>query len=612
MQTSSINFQGKKRIKVALAGNPNTGKTTIFNSLTGGREHVGNYPGVTVEKVQAVMSHAEMDITLVDLPGTYSITAYSLDELIARTFLIDEKPDLIVNVIDASNLQRNLYLSVQLMELRIPMVLVFNRSDIAEARGYTIDTNILSALFKAPIVKTVAHKNIGINELRDAIVNYCSVDNPVPPARIRYKREIEVELAHVEDLISKDALLTGGLEPRWFAVKLIESDSEIKERIRKNASNPEQIFAAADAAIQRISQHFSDSPKIVIADNRYGFISGACHEAIQNSVEIRHNTADRIDAIVTDRLFGIPIFLGLMYVVFKLAFTVGEIPMNWIEKGIEQLGILLSNAWPGNWSLDILSLLVDGVFAGVGGVLVFLPMIILLFLSIAALEDSGYMARAAFIVDRFMHKIGLHGRSFVPMLIGFGCTVPAILATRALPSRRARMTTILVLPLFSCGARLPIYSLFISAFFPATWRTPMLMFIYLIGIALAALLARILTATVFKGEPDAFVMELPPYRIPTFRGLWSDTWERAWLFVRKAGTIILAISVALWFLTTYPKLHETDVSGLSNKEIAAARLSHSIAGRIGHALDPVMRHAGFDWKASTALIGAFAAKEVFV
>lgn len=600
-----------KTLKVALAGNPNTGKTTIFNALTGSHQHIANYPGVTVSKIEGTLEHNGVQIDLVDLPGSYSLTAYSIDELVARNFIIHEKPDLIVNVVDSSNLERNLYLSVQFMEMDIPLLLVFNRSDIAKARGYTIDTEILASLLSTTIVKTVAHKGEGLDELKDAILHVGLATAGHRPAKIHYAREIEDEIGRIVPMIDAVPALAKAFDPRWLTVKLLENDSDIKERAEELSGNDDVVSAALDAAL-RIKQHFGDSAEVVIADNRYGFISGACQEAVQNSIEVRHDMSDRIDAIVTNRLFGIPIFLGLMYSVFKLTFTVGEIPMQWIEKGVALLGHAVTAIWPQAWGETVLSILVDGVIAGVGSVLVFLPMIMILFLAIAVLEDSGYMARAAFIVDRAMHKIGLHGRSFIPMLIGFGCTVPAILATRTLESRRDRLTTMMVLPLFSCGARLPIYTLFIPAFFPPHLRTPVLMSLYVIGVIMAALLARLLRATILKGDTTPLVMELPPYRIPTVRGLCIDTWQRSWMFVRKAGTIILAISVLLWFLTSYPKLDNSQLENLSEGEVAAAQLSHSVAGRIGHAIEPVMRVAGFDWKASTAMIGAFAAKEVFV
>ncbi len=604
--------RGEKPIIVALAGNPNSGKTTLFNALTGTRQHVGNYPGVTVEKKEGRFRHGGRQVQVIDLPGTYSLTAYTLEEVIARNVVIHERPDLVVDVVDASNLERNLYLATQFMELGVPLVLAFNMSDVAEARGHAIDTDLLSRLLGVTVVETVGHKGKGLDALKDAIVEEGVAASPRTPARVTYGEEIERELAPIADHLAGNPDLAATFDPRWLAVKLLEGDEEILHHVSDATGEDAFLLGMVEAARRRIERDFGDAPEIFLADRRYGFISGACQEAVRTTVESRHSWSDRIDTVVTNRVLGLPIFLGLMYLVFKVTFTVGEPPMGWIETGVGWLGEAVSGFWPAGSESALESLLVDGVIGGVGGVLVFLPNILLLFLAVAILEDSGYMARAAFVMDRLMHKIGLHGKSFIPMLIGFGCTVPAILATRTLESRRDRLTTMLVLPLMSCGARLPIYMLFIPAFFTAAWRTPVLWGLYLVGIALAVVLAKVLRATLFKGDAAPFVMELPPYRMPTVRGTLVHMWERGWMFLRKAGTVIVAISILLWVLTSYPKPPEAHLAGLADEEQAQAALSYSVAGRIGHTLEPVMRPVGFDWKTSTALVGAFAAKEVFV
>jgi len=598
-----------RRITVALAGNPNSGKTTIFNNLTGMHQHVGNYPGVTVEKKEGRFHHKGWEITVVDLPGTYSLTAYSIEEVVARDFVVEEHPDVVVDVIDASNLERNLYLATQFMELGVPLVLAFNMSDLAASRGYEVDVEALSALLKADIVPTVGNKGKGMTELKDVIVT-AVFPEPLRPARVTYGSGIERELDMLAPLLRDEPALANRYNARWLAVKLLENDHEVQRRLAALVPDPSGIVAAVDAAAARIEHDFGETPEIVIADQRYGFISGACQETARTTTETRHSTSDKIDSIVTSRALGIPIFLGLMYLVFKLTFTLGDAPMGWMEWFFARLSQAVGSALPENAPLG--SLLVDGVIGGVGGVLVFLPNILLLFLAIAILEDSGYMARAAFIMDRLMHKIGLHGKSFIPMLIGFGCTVPAIMATRTLETRRDRLTTMLVLPLMSCGARLPIYTLFIPAFFPQAWQTPVLWGIYIVGITLAVALAKLLRSTVLKGETAPFVMELPPYRVPTLRGTLMHTWERGWLFLRKAGTIILGISILMWAATSYPKPPQGTPRGLSQAEAARLALSHSVAGRIGRFIEPAMRPVGFDWRTSTALLGAFAAKEVFV
>jgi len=621
----------KRTLTVALVGNPNSGKTTIFNNLTGARQHVGNYPGVTVESKEGVCRHGDTEIKFIDLPGTYSLTAYSADELVARRFIIQEKPDVIVDIVDSSNLERNLYLTVQLMELGAPLVLAFNMSDQAGARGFNIDTEKLSRLLGAPIVNTVGHKGRGMNELLEAVV--ASADAAAGNDgrfTLDYGREIEQEITKITSLLGTNGSFTEEYEPRWLATKLLENDRDIVSII-----DSENIKAQVDKSAERIEKIIGEHPETAIAGSRYGYISGACQESVRSTIEIRHTISDKIDTVVVNRILGIPIFLGLMYLVFQLTFTLGAPFMDWLEQFFGWLAVGVSGWWPEGSESILKSLLVDGVIGGVGGVLVFLPNILLLFLAIAFLEDTGYMARAAFIMDRVMNKIGLHGKSFIPMLIGFGCSIPAIMATRTIENRRDRLTTMLVVPLMSCGARLPIYALIIPAFFPQAFHGPMLWIIYVIGIVLAIVGAKLLRSTLFKGESVPFVMELPPYRMPTLKGVLIHMWERGWLYLKKAGTIILVISIILWAMTAFPGLPEDKaarfdddrtavealdlsdearaerIATIDNEESEAA-LTHSIAGRIGHGLEPILKPMGFDWKIGTALIGAFAAKEVFV
>ncbi len=643
----------KTKIVVALAGNPNSGKTTIFNGLTGARQHVGNYPGVTVERKEGFCRHGDIELQVVDLPGTYSLTAYSVEELVARNFIIDEKPDVVVDILDTSNLERNLYLAVQLMELGVPLVLAFNMSDMAKARGYEFDIEKLSRFFGARIVQTVGNKGTGMKELLDAIIetatdeasntnrkgghpsadalSFTSIREPHQVGPImNYGREIEEEIAKIQSLLQADGSITDKYDARWSAVKLLENDKELRAKV----ASPE-INKQVEKSIAHIEKILGESAETAIAGARYGFIFGACQEAVRSTIEIRHTISDRIDSVVMNRVLGMPIFLGLMYLVFQLTFTLGDPPMGWIEGFFGWLGNVIQSWWPVGSESLLKSLIVDGIIGGVGGVIVFLPNILLLFLSIAILEDSGYMARAAFIMDRLMHKIGLHGKSFIPLLLGFGCTIPAIMATRTLENERDRLTTMLVAPLMSCGARLPIYTLIIPAFFPKAWQAPMLWIIYMIGISLAIISAKLLRSTVFKGESVPFVMELPPYRIPTLKGVLIHMWERGWLFLKKAGTIILGISILLWTVTTFPGLPETSKTHFENERNAVSTsnlsenekaerltaidnaeaeeaLEYSVSGRVGHALEPVFIPLGFDWKLVTPVIGAIAAKEVFV
>jgi ferrous iron transport protein B len=626
----------RKTFTIALAGNPNSGKTTIFNALTGARQHVGNYPGVTVEKKEGIARFQDATFMVVDLPGTYSLTARSIEEIVARNFLIEHKPDAVVDIIDASNLERNLYLAVQLMELGVSLVLALNMSDVARDRGFQINYSKLSELLGVPVVPTVGYKGRGVQELLATVTDVCQRPGAQSPARqVDYGHEVEPHVVQLTAAIAQHESCAD--RARWYAMKLLEGDEETAKRVQtRRPDGCEEIFKRAVQLRQHIEHISGADIGTVLADGRYGFIAGACTEAVSRTAEVRVSRSERIDRVVLSRWLGLPIFAVLMYAVFQLTFALGRPLMDGIEAAFERLGGTIASGWPKGSDSLLRSLLVDGIIGGVGGVLVFLPNILLLFLAIAVLEDSGYMARAVFITDRLMHKIGLHGKSFIPMLIGFGCTVPAIMATRTLETRRDRMTTILVLPLMSCGGRLTVYALLIPAFFPQAWQAPMLWTIYIIGIVLAIVLVRLLRATLFKGEAAPFVMELPPYRLPTVRGLLVHTWERGWLFLRKAGTIILGISVLMWAMSVWPKPSaeimerfeqqqaaieaRTDLAPQQKQELlekihraaAEADLEHSVIGRIGKGIAPVLRPLGFDWKVSTAMLGAFAAKEVFV
>ncbi|MGM0599974.1 MAG: ferrous iron transport protein B [Candidatus Rifleibacteriota bacterium] len=641
----------KNDLVIALAGNPNSGKTTIFNELTGSRQHVGNYPGVTVEYKEGFCKNKEKEIKIVDLPGTYSLTAYSSEELVARNFLIEQKPDVVIDVLDSSNLERNLYLAVQLKELNIPLILAFNMSDMAKGKGYEFNLEKLSKFFDAGIVETTGHKSLGMNQLIEAAIQKAengknlvlkmhgkskklqtgeNAVNSNLPFSIKYGKEIDQEIEKIEALIPKDNELSRLQNNHWLALKLLENDADLLDRVKS-----EKLSDQITKSSEYIEEVLGETPEIAIAGARYGFISGACQQAVRSTIEIRHSISDQIDSIATHKVLGLPIFLGLMYLVFHLTFTFGEAPMGWIESFFAWFSSLIQGWWPANSESLVKSLLIDGIIGGVGGVIIFLPNILFLFLAIAILEDSGYMARVAFIMDHFMRKIGLHGKSFIPMLIGFGCSVPAIMATRTLDNRRDRLATMMVVPLMSCGARLPIYALIIPAFFPQAWHAPMMWLIYMIGILLAVVVAKLLRVTILKGESVPFVMELPPYRIPTIKGIFIHMWERGWLYLKKAGTIILAISIVLWALTTFPQISsekkaefqtkaqrvqsldlkevekKQKLQALENQESETA-LRNSFAGKIGLAMEPVLKPMGFDWRIGTALIGAFAAKEVFV
>lgn len=616
-----------KKITIALTGNPNSGKTTVFNNLTGAHQHVGNYPGVTVEKKEGDLKYKDYEINVVDLPGTYSLTAHSIDEIVARDFIIEEKPDVVIDIIDSSNLERNLYLAIQLMELGIPLILAFNMSDLAEKQGLKIDKDKLSELFGVPIVFTIATKKIGMNELLDEAIKLFEGKIKLRRATVGYGREIEKEIKNIEDILTKDKGLVEKYPSRWLAVKLLENDGEVIKKV-KESPYKDEILSQAEKSTTYLQKILGDTPEAIIADRRYGFISGACSEAVEveTSYEVRHTLSDKIDKILLNRVLGLPIFLGLMWLVFKFTFKLSEPLMGWIETGQEWLSSLFAKFLPEGSAIQ--SLVVDGIIGGVGSVLVFVPVIFLLFLAIAFLEDSGYMARAAFIMDKLMHKIGLHGRSFIPMLLGFGCNVPAIMATRTIEDRKDRLVTILVNPFISCGARLPVYTLFIGAFFSERIAGNILFSLYLLGVVVAIIMAKIFRKFLFKGESSPFVMELPPYRLPTIKGLLIHMWERGSVYLKKAGTIIFAGCVLVWFLSNFPwnpqyskdydslieqaQGNEELITQLENEK-AFEKLEKSYAGRLGKAIAPIFKPLGFDdWKVSVGLVGGFIAKEIVV
>ncbi len=625
----------KKEITIALSGNPNSGKTTIFNSLTGMRQHVGNYPGVTVEKKTGVVEYKGYRINVVDLPGTYSLTAYSQEEIVTRNFIVNEKPDVVVDIVDSSNLERNLYLAVQLIELDAPLILAFNMSDIAKKIGKEIDIEMLSRLLGLPIVETVGSKGIGKEKILEAVIDLVNSVKE-KKAEVKYGEEIENEIFNIISILEREEIPTFNFSLRWIAVKLLEQDEEIINLIKKEAEQKyQEVKKTVDNSINHIKSIVRDTPEVIIADARYGFIKGALLESYKEIEPEKLDKTERIDRILTNRIFGIPIFLFIMWLMFQMVFSLGKYPVGWLETGFDKLSGLISNVIQQDL---IRSLLVDGIIGGVGGVITFTPNIILLFFAIAVLEDSGYMARAAFVMDRIMHKIGLHGKSFIPLVIGFGCTVPAYMGSRILENKQDRLVTMHINTFMSCGARLPVYILFAGAFFPAIAGN-VIFSIYLIGVLAAIVMAKVLRATRFRGESEPFVMELPAYRIPTIKGVLIHTWERVWEYIKKAGTVILAISVLMWILFTFPMIgdnysqdyeaeigeieslyqsNEITVDEYNNNiseveaKIAGESIGYSAAGRIGHFLEPVFRPLGFDWKMVVATVSGIAAKEVII
>lgn len=532
-------------LTVALAGNPNCGKTTIFNNITGARQHVGNYAGVTVERREGFRRFQGKDMLLVDLPGTYSLTAHSLDELVARNVIIDEKPDVIVNILDASNLERNLYLAVQLLELERPMVLALNMADVAESMGVKLNENALSSKLGIPVVRTIGTRNEGTDNLLSTVQQVTDYRKQ-STFSLNYGDEIEDAVRHISEALTKFTLAK--YPTRWLALRLLENDQEARKAVQAIVGGAD-VVNVVDSVRTQLKVTLGDDIDIAIAERRYAFVSDLCKEVTVQQDGPVQSASDKIDSVLTHRVFGLPIFFGIMWVLFNIVFTLGAYPQEWLEQGVALLGKAIATYLPEG---ELRSLLVDGIIGGVGSVIVFLPNILLLFLGITILEDSGYMARAAFVMDRVMRAVGLHGKSFIPLLLGFGCNVPAIMGTRTLENPRDRLVTILVTPLMSCSARLPVYTVLISAFFAGNLAGSVLFSIYFIGIALAVVMAMILRKWLFSGATEPFVMEMPPYHFPTLRSILTQMWERSALYLKKAGTLILAASVLVWFLTNYP------------------------------------------------------------
>ncbi len=586
----------RKLITIAIAGNPNSGKSTLINSIAGTKLQVGNWPGVTVEKKETVFEYRGRKIRLVDLPGTYSLSPYTQEEIIARDYLVHEKPDVVVNVVDATNLERNLYLTVQLLELDIPVVMALNIYDEAERKGFSIDREAMQNLLGVPIVPTVATKRTGLNELFDAVLDTADNGQKGNPRRLNYGEDIEAAAQEVQKIIMETAPSLAKKYPlRWLAFKVLEQDSRATEEQDIN------IGAYRDGeGVKHLVTTQGDDVESLMADARYAQASGLTKEVLTKPAARKAELTEKIDSIVLNRYLGIPIFLAAMWLVFKLTFDVSTPFADWIDEMTAgpfmrwTAAVMISLRAP-DW---MISLATDGVISGVGFVLVFIPVIFAMMFFITFLEGSGYMARAAFVMDRAMHSMGLHGKSFIPMLLGFGCNVPGIYATRTLENSRDKALTALLIPLMSCGARLPVYVLFVSAFFVGNSGT-VLWSLYVLGIAMAIMVGIIFKKTIFRGESPMFIMELPPYRLPTIRNLIIHTWEKGKHFLIKAGTYIFAVSIIVWFLLNLPW-------GVEHKK-------DSYLGKTAQIVAPVFQPVGFgNWEASAALITGVIAKEIVV
>ena len=630
------------KITLALAGNPNAGKTTLFNALTGARQHVGNYPGVTVERKEGEYQSGDFDAVVVDLPGTYSLTAYSEEEVVTRDFIANEKPAVVINIVDAANLERNLYLTCQLLELKIPLVLALNMVDVARDRGMEIDVEKLSSFLGIPVLPIVARRGQGLDELMAAVKDMEEGRlSPPDPAKVKisYGEDIDQTLLTMTGLIRDQALLKGKYPSRWIAVKIIENDEVLIKEV--NQASPElctRLLHEAEMVAKHLMKTFDTYPEAVIADHRYGFIKGILKRGIitHRYDENRLYTSDRIDKVLTNRFAGPLIMLAILFSIYHITFSLSALPVSFVEAVFGWLaGLVEANLGDG----PLKSMLVSGVIDGVGGVLGFVPLIMLMFFCIAILEDSGYLARVAFMMDRIFRIFGLHGSSVMAFIvsggIAGGCAVPGVMATRTLRSPKERMATLLTVPFMNCGAKVPIMALLIGAFFAQHQALYMFGFTILSWMV-ALVAAKLLRLTVLRGAPTPFVMELPPYRFPTFNGLLIHTWERTWQYIKKAGTVILAISILLWAMMTYPGLSPEkeavfvqerariatfyDVANETGKKLlqdvdnrrGGAALRNSIAGRIGVAMEKVTWLSGFEWRTNIALLGGFAAKEVVI
>lgn len=587
-------------ITVALVGNPNCGKTSLFNFASGAHERVGNYSGVTVDAKEGYTDFEGYRIKLVDLPGTYSLTAYSPEELYVRKQLVENTPDVIINVIDSSNLERNLYLTTQLMDMHLRVVCALNMFDELEHRGDLLDIEKLSSLLGMPLVPTSFKTGMGLQDLLRTVIHIFESreghDQYYRHQHINHGHEIENGISNIQQYLKGNDLLRLKYSTRWLAIKLMEMDKEA-EKIVRQLPEYEDIIKARDVAVARIKEETEDDSETAIMDAKYGFIRGALQESgyKMGTKNDTYRVTHQLDNIITHKWLGFPLFIFLLFLMFEVTFTLGQYPMDWIDMGVEWLGDFISQ------NMDegpLKAMLVDGVIGGVGAVIVFLPQILILYTFISFMEDSGYMARAAFIMDKLMHSMGLHGKSFIPLIMGFGCNVPAVMATRTIESRRSRLITMLVMPMMSCSARLPIYIMIIGAFFSARYQSLVMISLYVVGILLSVVMARIFSKWVIKGEDTPFVMELPPYRFPTSKAIFRHTWEKGKQYLKKMGGIILVASIIVWALGYFGTMG------------VAPSLEESFIGLLGKTIEPLFLAQGFDWRLDVSLLAGIGAKEI--
>ncbi|MBR1932068.1 MAG: ferrous iron transport protein B [Prevotella sp.] len=597
----------RRTINVALVGNPNCGKTSLFNYASGAHARVGNYSGVTVDATEARASMFGYEFNLIDLPGTYSLSCYSPEELYVRNYLTEQLPDVIINVVDASNLERNLYLTTQLVDMNMRMVCALNMYDEFERRGDQADLGVLSTLIGTPCVPTSFKSGMGVKELFRAVIQvYEGVNRQTRHLHINYGHEIEDGIRHIQKYLKADEHITRHFSTRYLAIKLLEGDTAVEQYVGEHLVSEQrdqdrrQLLAARDRAATRVLEETDTDAETAIMDAKYGFIHGALMEAgyQMGSVDDTYRATHRIDRVLSHKYLGFPIFFLILFVMFQTTFSLGQYPMDWIEAAVEWIGEWVGRSLPDG---PLRSMLVDGVVGGVGAVIVFLPQILILYFFISLMEDSGYMARAAFIMDKLMHKMGLHGKSFIPLVMGFGCNVPAVMATRTIESRRSRLVTMLILPFMSCSARLPIYIMIAGTFFAAQYRSLVMISLYAWGIVMAVLMSVVFSRFLIKGDDTPFVMELPPYRWPTAKAIGRHTWEKGKEYLKKMGGIILVASVIVWALGYFP--HDETLTVQEQQE-------QSYIGRVGKAIEPVFRPQGFNWQLDVSLIAGVGAKEI--
>ena len=602
-QLSDIAEKQSRTITVALVGNPNCGKTSLFNFASGAHERVGNYSGVTVDAKTGHADYEGYHFDLVDLPGTYSLSAYSPEELYVRKQLVEKTPDVVINVIDTSNLERNLYLTTQLIDMHVRMVVALNMFDETEQRGDHVDLDKLSKLFGVPMVATVFTTGRGVDDLFHAIIQmYEGSEGSNPHFRhihINHGHEIENGIADMQEHLKEEPDLRQRYSTRYLSIKLLEHDKDVEEYISTFA-DAKEILEHRDHAATRVKEETGEDSETAIMDAKYGFIHGALKEAgyLTGNKKDTYQVTHWMDSIMTNKVLGFPIFILILLIMFTATFVIGQYPMDWIDDGVKWLGHFIGHYMPEG---PVKAMLIDGVIGGVGSVIVFLPQILILYFFISFMEDSGYMARAAFIMDKLMHKMGLHGKSFIPLIMGFGCNVPAVMATRTIESRRSRLVTMLILPLMSCEARIPIYIMIVGTFFAAAWQGPIMLSFYLIGIIVAVVMSKLFTGVMIKGEDTPFVMELPNYRFPTWKAVFRHTWEKGKQYLKKMGGIILVASIIVWALGYFP--HNDRLPKQEQQE-------QSYIGRIGKAIEPVFSLQGFNWKLDVGLVAGVGAKEI--